>query len=126
MARRQNTGITSQITAAFDKAIRDYPLLVLHTAFILGVMLGRTAKGRVSPMDWAKDALRMSPRLMAASPFASSGTAVRRPANRLGGRAAKRPAMSGTRGGKRRRRRAERPLRAQPVRTERERAQAGA
>jgi hypothetical protein len=68
MARRQGKSVTGTITAAFDKVIADYPLLVLHAAFILGVMLGQqTAKSRFSLMRWAKSALPESPRAMAVS-----------------------------------------------------------
>jgi hypothetical protein len=68
MARRQANSITSTITGTFDRVIRDYPLLVLHSAFILGVLLGQqTARTRFSLMDWARDALPEAPRSMTAA-----------------------------------------------------------
>jgi hypothetical protein len=86
MARQQGKSVARTITAAFDKVISDYPLLVLHSAFILGVMLGQqTAKSRFSFMDWAKGALPESPRAMAASlpSFARrSGDGRRKPGRR--------------------------------------------
>ncbi len=81
MARRQSKSVTGTITAAFDKVIADYPLLVLHAAFILGVMLGQqTAKSRFSLMRWAKNALPESPRVIAASlpSFARRSPSARR------------------------------------------------
>jgi hypothetical protein len=65
---RQGKSVTRTITATIEKVISDYPLLVLHSAFILGVMLGQqTAKSRFSFMDWAKNALPDTPRAVAAS-----------------------------------------------------------
>jgi hypothetical protein len=83
MARRQDKSVTGTITAAFDKVITDYPLLVLHAAFILGVLLGQqTAKSRFSLTRWATNVLPETPRAMAASlpSFARrSGSGRRKP-----------------------------------------------
>jgi hypothetical protein len=81
MPRQRNRSVAGTITAAFDKVITDYPLLVLHSAFILGVMLGQqTARTRFSFMDWAKAALPESPRAMTAAlpSFARRSSAARR------------------------------------------------
>jgi hypothetical protein len=85
MARRQDKSVTGTITAAFDKVIADYPLLVLHAAFILGVMLGQqTAKSRFSLTRWATNVLPEAPRVMAASlpSFARRSGSGRRKAGR--------------------------------------------
>jgi hypothetical protein len=94
MPRRQDRSVTGTISAAFDKVIADYPLLVLHAAFILGVMLGQqTAKSRFSVMSWAKKALPDSPRVMAAAlPFARRTRSARR---KPGRRKSTRQAMRG-------------------------------
>jgi hypothetical protein len=85
MARQRGKSVAGSITAAFDKIITDYPLLVLHSAFILGVMLGQqTARSRFSLLDWAKDTLPDSPRAMAAAlpSFARRSSTRRRPGRR--------------------------------------------
>ena len=91
MARQQSSSIAGTITGAFDRVIRDYPLLVLHSAFLLGVLLGQqTAKTRFSFMDWARDALPEPPRAMTAAlpAFARRSSAGRKRGRRKGVRIA--------------------------------------
>jgi hypothetical protein len=85
MARRHGKSVTGTITAAFDKVITDYPFLVLHAAFILGVMLGQqTAKSRFSLTRWARNALPEGPHALAVSlpSFARRSNLGRRKAGR--------------------------------------------
>jgi hypothetical protein len=101
MARRQGKSVTGTITAAFDKVITDYPFLVLHAAFILGVMLGQqTAKSRFSLTRWARNTLPESPHALAVSlpSFARRSNSGRRKAGRPRKNGRRHTAAPGSRG----------------------------